>query len=139
MVELETISSEFKEHPAVLEMRWQAYAGQSNWDAGREIAEALVKQIPDEPAGWLHLAYATRRARDGGVRAAWDVLLPAAEKFPRVPLISYNLACYACQLGLLDLARDWLRKAFAIDSGRYKAMALKDSDLEPLWTEIGQM
>lgn len=138
--ELESIPSELREHPAVLEMRWQIYAKEENWDAAKEIARSIVTQMPDVPDGWLHLAYATRRATGGSVQAAWDVLLQAAKRFPGVPLISYNLACYACQLGQLDVAREWLRKAFDVgEAARYRLMALKDSDLKPLWEEIPEM
>jgi hypothetical protein len=52
----------------------------------------------------------------------------------------YNLACYACQLGNLKEARQWLEKAFAIgDSKQLKLMALDDPDLEPLWREVGEI
>lgn len=139
MAELAEIPTELRDHPAVLEMRWLIYVKELNWDAAREIAQAIVTQIPEEPGGWLHLSYATRRATGGSIQAAWDVLFPAAKKFPDIPLISYNLACYACQLGQLDLAREWLRKAFAGDAARFKVMALDDSDLKPLWKEIAEM
>lgn len=138
--ELEDLPADLREHPAVLEMRWQIYAKELNWDAAREVARSIVAQMPDVAGGWLHLSYATRRATGGGLQAAWEVLLPAAKKFPEIQLISYNLACYACQLGQLDIAREWLRKAFAPgDTARYKLMALQDSDLKPLWAEIPEM
>ncbi|HLX70505.1 MAG TPA: tetratricopeptide repeat protein [Verrucomicrobiae bacterium] len=147
--ELANIRVESRDHPAVLEMRWQIYVQELNWDAAKEIARTIVTQMPDEPDGWLHLSYATRRATDGSVRAAWDVLHPVAKKFPSEPLISYNLACYACQLGLMDIAREWLRKAFVAEkakslgesrpASKYKVMALQDSDLKPLWMDIGEM
>ena len=47
------------------------------------------------------------------------------------------MACYECQLGRLEQARDWLQKAFELgDARRMKLAALKDPDLEPLWKEI---
>lgn len=138
--ELEGIPAELSEHPAVLEMRWQICAKELKWDSAKEIAQAIVVQMSDDPSGWLHLSYATRRATGGSVQAAWDVLFPVAKKFPGVPLISYNLACYACQLGQMKIAREWLRKSFvAGDSARYKVMALQDSDLKLLWEEIPEM
>ena len=49
----------------------------------------------------------------------------------------YNLACYECQLGRLDQARAWLRKAFDLgDPAEMQAQALRDPDLQPLWPEI---
>jgi hypothetical protein len=50
---------------------------------------------------WIHQAYALRRMTGGGIKAAWDARLPAADRFPSQPMIAFNLACYACQLGRL--------------------------------------
>ena len=62
-----------------------------------------------------------------------------AEKFPEDPIMRYNLACYECQLGRLEHARNWLQKAFKLgDPKKIKLMALEDPDLQPLWREIGQ-
>ncbi len=48
-------------------------------------------------------------------------------------ILRYNLACYECQLGRLEQAKDWLHKAFAIDDAKeLKLMALDDPDLEQL-------
>ena len=70
----------------------------------------------------------------------WAALLPAFDKFPKEATIPFNLSCYACQLGQLEAARDWLARAVAIN-GKEKvmAMALNDSDLKPLWDEIRQL
>ena len=55
-------------------------------------------------------------------------------------IIPFNLSCYACQLQQLDAARDWLKRAVAVGGKeKIKQMALKDSDLEPLWDEIRQL
>lgn len=139
-VELENISPELRSHPDVLEVRFELYAKGKKWDACREVAAALLKQAPERGSAWLHLAYATRRATGGGLQAAYEILSPAAGKFPQVPTISYNLACYTCQLGKLEEARHWLEKAYAAagDRKQIKMMALEDEDLEPLWGEIGR-
>jgi hypothetical protein len=48
----------------------------------------------------------------------------------------YNLACYECQLGRLELAKEWLEKAFKLgDAKKMKLAALDDPDLEPLWRD----
>jgi predicted Zn-dependent protease len=138
--ELENIATELREHPAVLEMRWEIFAKELKWDEAREIARRIVAQLPNHAGGWLHLSYATRRATGGSVQAAWEVLFPVAKKFPSVPLVSYNLACYACLLGRPEDGRQWLRIAFAAgDAARFKLMAIQDSDLKPLWKEIPEM
>ncbi len=142
--ELERIAPRLRAHPDVLELRWQIYAEARNWDACVDIATAIVEQAPDRASGWLHRGYALRRATRGTLQAAWDALLPAAEKFPDVHLIPFNLACYACQMRRLPEARDWLKRAFDIAGKagarkRVRRRALDDPDLEPLWKEIGRI
>jgi len=76
----------------------------------------------------------------GSVKATWDALLPAADRFPNQPMIAFNLACYACQLGRLEEAREWLRKAMDVgDEKDIKLRAFDDPDLEPLWANIGKL
>ena len=124
----------------MLEIRWQIYAKEKKWDACVDIARAITTLAPAHVSGWIHLAYSTRRAKNGGLDAARTILSDAAETFPKVPVIPYNLACYACQLGKLKDAWQLLEKAFAIgDSKQLKLMALDDPDLEPLWKEIGKI
>lgn len=135
--ELAQVRAEFQSHPDVLEVRWMIQAGDEDWEKALVTAQALVIVAPDRASGWLHQAYAARRAPGGGLEAAWGILLPAAEKFPREETIPYNLSCYACQMKRLDEARTWLRRALEIgDRERVKRMALNDPDLEVLWVEI---
>jgi len=137
LAELDTISADNHLHPAVLEVRWAALAEMKQWDRALEIADELVRVLPRKAGGWLHRAYALRRAPQGGLPQAWAALLPAAEKFPQEFLIAFNLACYACQMEQYDEARRWLKRASEIsDKAKVKEMALADSDLEPLWPEI---
>jgi hypothetical protein len=138
--ELAQISPAQQEHPDVLEVRWLVSAEQKRWEEGLQIAQALLRRAPKRSSGWLHQAYALRRVPDGGVQKAWEALLPASDKFPKELIIPFNLSCYACQLQQLDTARDWLKRAVAVGGKeKIKQMALKDSDLEPLWDEIRQL
>lgn len=135
--ELANISAEQRQHPDVLEVRWLVCAERNNWAEGLQVARRLIHAVPERPSGWLHQAYALRRVPGGTIQEAWDALLPVFEKFPREPIIAYNLSCYACQLGQLEAARVWLKRAFAIaDKQHLKQQALADSDLKPLWAEI---
>jgi len=138
--ELERIAPALRHHPDVLEARWLIHAQEMNWEEGLTAAEKLVEVAPERSAGWLHRAYALRRSKRGGLQAAWDVLLPAAERFPEEPLIPYNLSCYACQLGRLKQARQWFQRAVKLDGKeKIKFMALNDDDLAPLWEEIKKL
>jgi Flp pilus assembly protein TadD len=135
--ELDAILPEQQSHPAVLEARWMIYAHEKNWGEALTAAEHEVAMHPNEASGWLHRAYALRRVKGGGLAQAREALLPAAEKFPKEPVIAYNLSCYACQLNDLDDSRTWLKRAVKIGGKEIiKKMALEDEDLKPLWEEI---
>jgi hypothetical protein len=135
--ELAHISPAQLEHPDVLEVHWLISAEQRNWEEGLQVAQSLLRRAPERLSGWLHQAYALRRVPEGGLRKAWEALLPAASKFPKEPTIPFNLSCYACQMRRLDDARDWLNRAVAVaGKKKIKEMALSDTDLQPLWDEI---
>ncbi len=136
-VELEKLSESAREHPSSLEIQFSFLAQANEWNEAKAVADRLREKAPDSPSGWLHYTYALRRIDGDHLQECWDELLPAAEKFPDESIIPYNLACYACQLGLMDEARQWLGRALDIgDKEPVKRMALKDEDLEPLWEEI---
>jgi predicted Zn-dependent protease len=138
--ELSQLGPAFSNYPAVLELRWMICAEEKQWREGLQIARALLHQAPDCSSGWLHQAYALRRVPDGSVKDAWKALLPAFDKFPKEPMICFNLSCYACQMKQLDAAFVWLKRA-AVLGGKeqIKKMALADSDLEALWPEVPKL
>lgn len=137
MAELDQIPAELQEHPSVLEARWAICVEAKDWAGALAIGEHHLKVAPDSVSGWVHRAYAMRRAESGGVKAAWDALFPAMEKFPEEWIAPYNLACYACEMQQTELARVLVKRALTIgDKAQIKQMALKDVDLKPLWDEI---
>ncbi len=136
--ELEQITPELRGHPSVLEVRWQIYAKAKKWEYAAEIAKAICEFAPESPFGFIHLAYSLHELDH--TQEARNVLLPVMDKLPKEYIIHYNLACYACQLGNLKEARHWLRKAIDLAGpNEVKLMAVNDSDLEPLWKEIGEI
>jgi hypothetical protein len=139
--EIARISASMLQHPDVLEVRFAICAVGQRWDAAAELAEELVTVAPERSSGWIHRAYALRRARSGGLQLAWAALRPAFEQFPTVSVIPYNLACYAAQFGRLDEAWEWLHKAMEAegDVNRIKEMALLDADLKTLWDRIQEL
>lgn len=139
--ELDRIHPSLQQHPDVLEVRWQVCAARQDWARGAAMGEALVAAAPDRLSGWIHRAYALRRAPGGGLQAAWDALRPAFDRFPTESLVAYNLACYAAQFERLDEAWDWLQKAVRVAEPRQsiKAMALVDDDLKALRDRIREM
>jgi hypothetical protein len=142
--ELEKIAPELRAHPDVLKMRWAVYAAAKNWVACADIGQALVKLEPGESFGWVNRSYALRRASEGGLQAAYDALRPAVDHLEDVEQVTFNLACYACQLGRIDEGREWLIKSFeaAKRSGRLDQVRLNafdEPDLEPLWKVLGKL
>ena len=110
-LELDQISTPSQCHLDVLEARWTICIRDQNWKDGLRTARALLEAAPETSSGWVYQAYALRRATPGGLRRAWNALLPAYERFPKEAVIPFNLACYACQLRKLKTARTWLKRA----------------------------
>jgi tetratricopeptide (TPR) repeat protein len=135
--ELENIAPQLRAHPDVLKVRWEVYAAAKKWEATLDIAAALIQLDPDDPLGWVHRSYALHELRR--TAEARDNLLRVVDRFPISATMRYNLACYECQLGRLEQAKQWLEKAFALgDARKMKLAALDDPDLQPLWKEIGK-
>ncbi len=138
--ELEAVAPALSQHPAVLRLRYEIHAQEAQWELASEAASSLARLQPDEPGAWTKLAYATRRKPGGGIPPAKEILTAARRRFPAELLITYNLACYECQLGNLPQARALLREAFQLGNpALLKQMSLSDPDLEPLRQEIDQM
>ena len=138
--ELDAISPPNQRHPAVLDLRWTMHVEAREWDAALKVAGEMLAHAPGRADSWLHHAYALRRASHGGLAQARAALEPAAKKFPKEPVIPYNLSCYACQLQQLEEARAWFQLALqAGKKAELKRMALADPDLEALWAEIRKL
>ena len=78
-------------------------------------------------------AYATRRA--DCIDAARLILLEAVERIPNAAILHYNLSCYECLLGDLEVAKARLQHAFTLEP-RYRLKALEDEDLQPVWDSL---
>ena len=134
--ELDNITAKLRAHPAVLQMRWRVYALAKKWDLCVEIASALTRMMPDEEQAVVNLGNSLYFS--GRTQEAFDCVSAVMPRFPKTSILRYNLACYACQLGMLDVAQIWLEEAFALDKKKeLKLMALDDPDLKPLWKNIG--
>jgi tetratricopeptide (TPR) repeat protein len=133
--ELNLVSPAEQGRVEVLGLRWSISAQLKLWEQCVVLAERIVELAPRNVFGWIHRSYALHELKR--TSEARDLLQPALKRFPKNETIPYNLACYECQLGNLDAAREWLRRAMKLFStAELKAQALEDSDLKPLWTEI---
>jgi len=128
--ELEQIDPDVRHVPEVLEQRVRIYFALKKWELLYTVASRLVEFNPDEPSWRVSLAYATRRTES--IVAAKDVLIEGLSRTPEIAVFHYNLACYECQLGNIEAAKEHLSKAFTLDKG-FRQIALEDADLEPLW------
>jgi tetratricopeptide (TPR) repeat protein len=131
--QLEKIDPFNRAAPEVLAVRLAIYRGLKKWELMQQIAKRLKEFEPDNVQWTISLAYATRRAYS--IDVAMEILIDAEAKFPREAAIPYNLACYYCQLGEMETAKRYLKKAFAIDLNWRKA-ALDDEDLKPMWDSL---
>lgn len=136
--ELVELSAENRRHPEVLELEWRVYAEEKDWPRAWDAARKLVEIDPDNPSGWIHQSYSLHEMKR--TREAYDLLAPVVTKFPGLSTIPYNLACYTCQLGNHETARQWLARAIEIRSKEeIRKVALTDPDLKPMWEEIKAM
>jgi predicted Zn-dependent protease len=135
--ELDQVSSPFAKHPDVMEVRWKIYAQAHRWEGCLEIAEDLTDCAPRRALGWLYLAASLSALKQP--EEAYQTLMDVAEQFPDNVAIPYQLACYACEIGDLHEASKWLDDAFdAGDAAELRALALKDTALQPLWKHLSR-
>jgi len=136
--ELEQISPQMRGHPDVLTVRVAIFEADRKWEHAAEVSRTISEFMPENPFGFVHMAYALHELKR--TKDAWNVLLPVVDKFPGEHTVFYNLACYACQLGSLQDAMQWLEKAVDLAATKeVKLMALDNPDFEPLWNDIGKI
>ncbi|MFO1458988.1 MAG: tetratricopeptide repeat protein [Verrucomicrobiota bacterium] len=129
--ELDLLSPSGRSDPGVLELHWRILAQRREWSKALAIAHRMTEAAPERAEGWIHRSFTLHELRR--TDEAWSMLLPMAPQFPEESIIPYNLACYACQMGNLELAQDWLQRAAKLrPKNEIKAMALSDPDLAPL-------
>jgi predicted Zn-dependent protease len=126
-VELGRVRSELHNHPLVLEARWQINMNLEKWDAALEVANAIVKQSPEWPNGWIYKGETLTEMER--LEEAQETLHQAAERFPTDEIILYDLACVCCTLCRFDKARFWLNKAIDAGGEPVRQRALDDPDL----------
>jgi tetratricopeptide (TPR) repeat protein len=127
---LEEIPAQQRHLTPVLQVRLEIYRRMEKFEGMATIAEHLTKVLPEDSQNWISLAYAQRRYID--LQTAEKTLLEAQNRFPEEATIPFNLACYACQLGRLDEAKEKLAKAIEMEPA-FKKAALEDEDLKPIW------
>ncbi len=129
--EISNVTAVYRRHPEVLRVRFALAAKDGDWEAAVELARAICRKVPEFALGWVCQAYALHRL--GRTQAAWDLLSGVVDQFADEYSIPYDLACYACRLGRLDEAREWVERAMRLAGPeQIKNMVSMDPDLQPL-------
>lgn len=131
--ELKRLSAEAAVSPPGLELRIVILLKLHRWKAAAASARKLCRVLPDQPAGFIHLAFCLHEL--GETVRARDVLRKAPPNVRKDATCCYNLACYEAVLGELDAARLHLAQSISIDK-RFRDFARTDSDLAPLHKEL---
>lgn len=131
--ELDELDPDVRQLPEVLAVRVAIYHALEKWELMRIVARELAAHDPDNVQWAVDFAFATRRTESIG--AAKAILLEAVERVPKAAVLHYNLACYECRLGDLEVAKARLRHAFKLDE-TFRVLALDDADLQPLWDSL---
>jgi tetratricopeptide (TPR) repeat protein len=135
VAELACIAPALQSHPEVLDARWHICAHTKRWDECVNLASLILEAAPEQSSGWILRSFALHERKR--TAEAFDLLLPAASKFPSLWLVPYNLACYSAQLRRFKDAEKWFTKALTIDAEAVKQSAHDDPDLWPLWEYLG--
>ena len=127
--ELESLPPELMQHSAVVELRTVVLMQARRWKLALTASRSLCRVAPDKSTGFIHAAFCLHEL--GRTDEARDTLLSGPDALHTEPTYHYNLACYECALGNLDLARMHLEKSIELDK-KFKDFAKNDPDLAAL-------
>ncbi len=117
-------------------LRWRLYYDSRQDVIAAHLALALQHRYPTQFAGYIWRSLSLRRL--GCYQEAYDNLKPVAFEFSETGLVPYFLAVFACDLGNLRDAEEWLAIAFeAPDARDLKLRAPEEQVLKRLLREIG--
>jgi predicted Zn-dependent protease len=129
IAELDSLPAEVAANSAVVELRTVILMQGKRWKPALAASRELCRVEPDKTAGFIHTAFCLHEL--GRTAEARDTLLNGPEALHAEPTFHYNLACYECALGHLDLARMHLEKSFDLDK-KMRDFARTDPDLAAL-------
>jgi len=129
LAELDSLPAELLRHASVVELRAVVLMQARRWKLALTASRSLCRVAPDKTSGFIHTAFCLHEL--GRTTEARDTLLSGPDVLHTEPTFHYNLACYECALGNLDLARMHLEKSFELDK-KYKEYAKSDPDLAAL-------
>ncbi len=127
--ELAALPMESRQTPPAIETRLLILMQARRWKHALEASRELCVAAPERPVGFIHASYCLHEM--GKTAEARECLLSGPATLRTEPTYHYNLACYECRLGQLDLARAHLEKSFALDK-KFRDFAKHDPDLAAL-------
>jgi len=131
LAELDSLPTTVAAHVVVVELRAMILMQARRWKPALEASRVLCVLRPDQTGGFIHAAFCLHEM--GRTDEARQVLLGGPAALHAEPTFHYNLACYECVLGHLDLARMHLEKSIQLDK-KYRDFARSDPDLAALHT-----
>lgn len=131
ITELDKLPLQDKIRPDVLEMRVLILMKADRWREALADSEKLCALAPEVPVGFIHAAYCLHEM--GQTRQAKELLLEGPAALVNDATYHYNLACYECVLGNVEIAGAYLAASFSLDE-KLREFAAEDPDLKPLRT-----
>ncbi len=129
IAELDSLPEDAGKTAPVLELRAVILIQAKRWKAALAASLDLCGAEPRKTSGFIHTAFCLHEL--GRTDEALECLLNGPDSLHAEPTFHYNLACYECALGHLDLARMHLDKSFALDK-KMRDFAKSDPDLAAL-------
>jgi tetratricopeptide (TPR) repeat protein len=129
LAEIDSLPEEVAQLGTAVELRTVVLMQARRWKLALTASRALCRLAPDKTSGFIHTAFCLHEL--GRTTEARETLLSGPELLHMEPTYHYNLACYECALGNLDLARLHLEKSIELDK-KLKELARNDPDLAAL-------
>ncbi len=129
LAELDSLPAEALKTAEALELRTVILMQAKRWKDALATGRALCESEPEKTGGFIHTAFCLHEL--GRTAEARDCLLAGPSSLHADATFHYNLACYECALGHLDLARLHLEKSIAMDK-KMRDLAKCDPDLAAL-------
>ena len=129
IAELDSLPKKTTQNSTVIELRTVILMQARRWKNALAAARTLCGSDPEKTSGFIHAAFCLHEM--GRTSEARDVLLNGPETLHVEPTFHYNLACYECALGNLELARMHLEKSIQLDKN-FRDFAKSDPDLAAL-------
>jgi predicted Zn-dependent protease len=129
IAELDSLPEKTANNSTVIELRTVILMQAKRWKPALTASRELCRAEPQKTSGFIHAAFCLHEL--GRTAEARDILLAGPETLHAEPTFHYNLACYECALGHLELARMHLEKSFELDK-KFRDFAKVDPDLAAL-------